>query len=423
MARKERVATHFANALESPVRISQRFRMPLRAPAFLVFLLSCPALFAGSQNKTESVAAPANRAPEDLGPTLTALCENSSVPGVAALILRGDTVVARGVTGVRKAGEPALIQIDDRFHLGSDTKAMTATLLALLVEEGRLSWNTTIGDIFAEKVPALKDERKQVTLDQLLRHRAGAPANLGAGLRLRLRLNAGTPTGQRVELARDVLTTPPESAPGTRYTYSNAGYALAGAMAEIVTGQSWEDLMQTRVFSPLGITTAGFGPPGTPGKIDQPLGHTAGGLPMPPGPLADNPPAIGPAGTIHMSISDWSRFIALHLRGDAANPHRETHLLKAESFSHLHAPDAGDDHHYMAGWMVLERPWAKGAKAGDRGKVLTHSGSNTLWFCTTWIAPERDFAILVTCNQGGQPASILCDHIVGELLKKLDQLP
>jgi hypothetical protein len=77
----------------------------------------------------------------------------------------------------------------------------------------------------------------------------------------------------------------------------------------------------------------------------------------------------------------------------------------------------------MAGWMVLERPWAKGAKAGDRGKVLTHSGSNTLWFCTTWIAPERDFAILVTCNQGGQPASILCDRIVGELLKKLDQLP
>ena len=295
-----------------------------------------------------------------MSPLLEPIRAAAGIPGLAAVVLRGDQIVAQGAVGVRAAGSPQAVTIEDRFHLGSDTKAMTATLLARLVEEGKLKWDTTVGEVFTGRVDPIDPAWRGVTLDQLLTHRAGAPANLDAdGLWGRLWQRKGTPAEQRLELVRGVLARPPIHAPGTAYTYSNAGYAIAGAMAEAVTGRAWEELMTEKLFQPLGLTTAGFGAPGTPGQLDQPLGHTAGGQAVPVGPNADNPPAIGPAGSVHMSVPDWAKFVALHLRGDGANPHSAPSLLSAESFAHLHRPADGPGEHYAAGWLVTHRGWAK----------------------------------------------------------------
>ena len=76
---------------------------------------------------------------------------------------------------------------------------------------------------------------------------------------------------RRYNILRDNLANAPAGAVGD-FLYSNLSYALAGAMAERLTGKSWETLMQERLFVPLGITTAGYGPPGTPGQVDQPWG-------------------------------------------------------------------------------------------------------------------------------------------------------
>lgn len=69
--------------------------------------------------------------------------------GMGAAVLRGERIIAQGIAGVRKRGSAERITLDDRFHLGSCTKAMTATLVAMLVEEGRLNWTTTLGELFA----------------------------------------------------------------------------------------------------------------------------------------------------------------------------------------------------------------------------------------------------------------------------------
>lgn len=356
--------------------------------------------------------------PADLADLLEPIRAASGMPGLAAVVLSGDRVIAQGAAGTRKAGSTRPITIQDKFHLGSDTKAMTATLLAMLVEEGRLKWDTTVGEIFTGLADPMDPAWRNVTLRQLLTHRAGAPHDLDAdGLWGRLWQRQGTPTQQRLQLVRGVVARPPVNPPGTVYLYSNAGYAIAGAMAEVVTGQPWETLIQERLFQPLGITTAGFGAPGTRDALDQPLGHTAAGQPVPVGPQADNPPAIGPAGTVHMALPDWARFIALHLRGDPANPQRQVRLLKPESFAGLHEPAAGPGEKYAAGWLVVERGWAKGPGAGDRGLALNHAGSNTMWFCVTWLAPERDFAVLIACNRGGDAAAKACDQVAGALIK------
>src|ERR1051326_8775428 len=95
--------------------------------------------------------------------------------GIAAAVLRGERIFAQGAAGVRKRGTAERITLDDRFHLGYCTKAMTATLVAMLVEEGKLNWTTTLGELFADTVKTMHPAWEEVTLRQVLEHRAGLP--------------------------------------------------------------------------------------------------------------------------------------------------------------------------------------------------------------------------------------------------------
>src|SRR5207248_4773548 len=101
-----------------------------------------------------------------------------------------------------------------------------------------------------------------------------------------------------------IVTHDPIAPPGERYQYANAGFIIAGHMAEKVTGKTWEKLIQEQLFQPLGMTSAGFGPPGAKDNLDQPRGHGVMGHPIEPSPGADNPPAMRPAATAHCSIED-----------------------------------------------------------------------------------------------------------------------
>src|SRR6516164_8425383 len=362
--------------------------------------------------------------------------------GMAAAVLRGERIIAQGATGVRQRGIAERITFADRFHLGSCTKAMTATLVAMLVEEGKLNWTITLAELFAGTLKPMHPAWEKVTLRQVLAHRAGLPldpdgpgrvfnllrapyASLHSCLEfMRLpRARLGTVPQQRLEIARQALSRPPKIPPDTKYWYSNEGYILAGAALEHVTGRAWEDLMRERLFQPLGISTGGFGQPGTAGKIDQPWGHSAFvGKPIDPGsPAAQFPFYYGPAGLAHMTITDWAKFIGLHLRGDPANPHRQAVLLKLDTFAELHAVipttpyskgwvmrgitrlatgDAGPAVTYRAGWFISTSSWARGTQPADTGRRLWHGGSNGISHSVVCIAPEIDFAVLVACSRG-----------------------
>src|SRR5688572_16505951 len=89
---------------------------------------------------TGAVAAP----PRDISPLLDPIIAKHNVPGMVAAIIDSETIVAQGASGVRRRGDAQKVTLNDRFHIGSDTKMMTATLCAILVEEGKLSWNRTL---------------------------------------------------------------------------------------------------------------------------------------------------------------------------------------------------------------------------------------------------------------------------------------
>ncbi len=317
--------------------------------------------------------------------------ERHHVPGLVGAIVQGDRLRAIGADGVRKVGAPEPITVNDQVHLGSCTKSMTATRIALLVDEGKLSWDTTLAKAFPNLAPEMHEDFRAVTLDQLLTHRAGLPANGPYSF-----LPGKTMPEQRLALAKILLKKAPESKPGTKNVYSNAGYILAGAMAEQATGQSWEDLMQKDLFGPLGMTTAGFGPPGTMGKVDEPWGHVNRfGLLIPA--QADNPPVLGPAGRVHAALADWARFASFHFHGKAPSGLR----LKPETLAHLHTPPPGEN--YACGWVVRTVPWGQ-------EKALWHNGSNTMWYAEMWVVPGPDYAILTATNQFGDPGVKACDE-------------
>ena len=323
------------------------------------------------------------------------------LPGLIGAIVRGDTLAAIGAVGIRKIGSSEPIQVTDQVHLGSCTKAMTATVIGMLIEDGLLSWSSTFRDVFPEQARRFHPDFQAATLQQLLNHRAGLPHDASSWWGLPGR----TSTEKRRAAMVALLTKPPLTKPGTAYAYSNAGYVLAGLMAEEASGQTWEELMQQRLFGPLKMTSAGFGPPGKAdsARVDQPWGHHENHGRVEPT-REDNPPCMGPAGTVHCSVPDWGKFASLHLRGAEG----KAKLLKPATFRALHTPPPGSE--YAGGWLVLDRSWAGGL-------ALDHSGSNTCWYCTIWIAPARDFATLVATNQGGAAAETSCELATQELIK------
>ena len=328
--------------------------------------------------------------------------------GLAGAIVTSERVVAVGAVGTRAHGSLVPVTIHDKWHLGSITKSMTSTLAAILVEQGTLEWTTTLEAAFPD-FPNIHPDLSPVPFEPILAHRGGFTNEIGQfSTWTQMLTSTDALPEQRRAFAMEVLGTAPEFSPLQTYHYSNVGYMIAGAALEAVTGQQWEALIHTRLFAPLGMDDTGFGAPGVPGAMDQPRGHLGQGtgrFALEPGdPRADNPPGLGPAGTVHATMQDLGRYVAMHLAGEQGR----ADLLQPETIRRLHTPAEGFS--YASGWVVTSRQWAG-------GRALVHSGSNLRWYAVVWMAPERDFAVLVATNQGGETAFEATDEAAWRLIQ------
>jgi CubicO group peptidase (beta-lactamase class C family) len=288
---------------------------------------------------------------------------------------------------------------------------MTAVLIGMLVEQGKLDWGTTLPDALPDKADQMHADVKAVTIDHLLAHRSGLqlrhPARPPQKSLDAARREPAEAREQRRVFVEFLLKQKPDAAPGASYAYSNAGYIILGAIIERLAGEPWEDVIRTRLFRPLRMASAGFGSMGTPGKLDQPCQHILRDgkhVVIEPGPYSDNPPALGPAGICHSSVGDWAKFLIAVVTGEAGG----SRLLKPETWKRLHTPQFGGD--YAGGWLVTQRGWG--------GRVLTHAGSNTMSYCVAWLAPDRRFGVGVMTNQGGDEAARACDEAASAVIGK-----
>lgn len=382
----------------------------------LAFAFALLATASAPPTETTASVHPATEAPGSQAPRAEALLirlrEQHQLPALAAVVVTSDTTLDLAVTGVRRQGKPETVERDDRFHLGSMGKAITATVIARLVEEGKLSWTTRPVDVFPELAKAIHPGYREVTLEQLLRHEGGTPAyDSTAEIRgAEARAGSGSPRDQRRAFSVWLLQQRPHVTPGAQPEYSNAGYPVVAAMAEAATGEAWESLVESRLARPLGIHLVH----GLPARGDspQPWGHKpkSAFLGMATYRNAVEPQAPGdgwalgaifePAGDYSLSLADYAKFLQLHLAGLAGRDG----LIKASSIQRLHAGPG----EYAMGWFLREF---------DGTAAHWFTGSTDTFFSRVILLPERDIAVAVMTNAGSETASTATREAAMALLR------
>lgn len=392
--------------------------MPFRRLALLValpVLLAPDARSDGSRAISHPVRTGVAAPPVSLHAVLDSLRNACGVPGLGAAVISRGRVVGIGVAGVRREGEADSLRLGDAFHIGSCTKSMTALAIARLVEAGRLRWSLTVGAAFPELRPAMQSAYLDVRLDQLLTHRGGVPPYEEVDDDTLRALNevASDPVAVRRAFVARVLREPPVHDPDAAYTYSNAGYTVAAAMAERVTRRSWETLMQEEVFAPFGLRSAGFGWPADPAHPRGPSGHRCDstGVARPVAP--DDPyrlgPILAPGGDVRLALSDLARWASLHL--DASVGRTTRPALAESTWRRLHEDPAGAKNGYAMGWQVLA--------VSDSERALFHDGTAGTFYTRLVLFPKRDRAVAIVTNVGSDCGKRACEQTMAAVMAAL----
>lgn len=295
----------------------------------------------------------------DLVAMVADLAQQHHVPGAqCALYAGGDVTSAH--TGVQRHGRPAAMSGSAKVPIGSITKACTATVAMILVGDGDLELDEPAGAVLGTGSPA-----DAVTLRQLLSHTSGLPSD---------------PAADATTWSRALTGIEPVCAPGSRFSYSNVGYAVVGRMIETATGMSWRDAVDAILCLPAGIE---------PAFVGDPLGvagHAASASSVR---VVEQvlPPLLAPAGGLALSALDLVAFGRLHLG--------KPELLDVVTAGQMHGRVAGVDP------FGLADGWALGLSVfdGDQGaEWLGHDGTADGTSCHLRIDQAGDCVLAVTTN-------------------------
>lgn len=319
------------------------------------------------------------------------LREYYNIPGFTYCVVKAGKVAVMGASGCIYEGSDRKITTKNYFSIGSVTKSFTGLTAAKLVEEGKISWDTRLLDLYPEWKGSMNAAYSSITLRDLLSHNAGIqpfennPVVINPDTK-KLEYTgmpnfAGIITERRLKFCSYALSLPPIDRKG--FTYSNAVYSLAGAMLEKASGMVYEDLA-VRTGSELGMKIK-FGRPNNI-NIDEPWGHrvdSAGKIrPVPPDDPYKYDDIFAPAGNITASIEDMARYAAVYLEGLSG---REGYL-SPENIRYLlyGIPD------YSLGWYNVT----------DGEICFYHNGSEGTFSSQIMIFKELNSAIIILTNIG-----------------------
>ena len=312
------------------------------------------------------------------------------IPGVALAVVKGDSIVhARGF-GVRRLGDPAPVDIRTMFAIGSSSKAFTSAALAILVDEGKVGWDTRVVSVLPGFQLADRVATEQTTIRDLLSHRTGLP---GENL-----VFWGTSV-TREQIIDRLRFLPMQSSPRSRYQYQNLMYVVAGQLIPALTGASWDDFVANRILQPLGMsrTTPQVSSLGRFDNVATPHAPENGTM----RPIAwlnlDN---AGPAGSIVSDVIDMAQWIRLQLgrgqyRGRRLISEAQIRVMRTPAMPlpeeipyNLLMPEA-HLRSYGLGWMMHDYH--------DR-LVVEHAGQTDGMHATVALMPEEQLGVVVLTN-------------------------
>jgi CubicO group peptidase (beta-lactamase class C family) len=323
--------------------------------------------------------------------------QRRGVVGLALTLIRDGKVVLARSYGKRSLSDGSAVEVDTPFAIGSLTKQFTCAAVLLLAEEGKLSLSDRVAKYYPELTRA-----SDITIHDLLTHVSGYPDYYPLDFIDRRMQHPIEPDA----LLRQYAGRPLDFEPGTRWSYSNTGYILAGRIVEKVSGEAFGRFLSARIFKPLGMEHSSFEPPPQSPGLAQ--GHSAFALGEPEVVATEAAGWLHAAGGMYASAPDLGRWdLAL----------AEGKLLKPQSFQQMTMPRLlvdGKSTDYGCGLGV-------GRRSGET--VLRHTGAINGFHAYNVLVPRTHSALVVLVNDDKFDAAPLSETLLSLLVKEDGQLP
>ncbi len=350
-----------------PALVPPSSRLPSHGPiaALIVVLSALPSLAWGSDSNPYAAYL------EEACPT--------DGPGATAIVVRAGEVLYRGARGMADLELGVPLVPEHVFRLGSITKQFTAVAIMLLAEQGRLS----VDDEITKFLPDYPTHGYRITVEHLLTHTSGVSSYTGiSGYMLGAEIRADLSTEELVDVFDDLEM---DFAPGQRWSYSNSGYVLLGAIIEEVSGLSYADFVQRHIFDPLGMANSHYGGPQlVPRRVEGYTG-TDGNYSNAPFLSMTQPHA---AGSLLSSVDDLARWNAAVFDSELLKPETVERMTRKAVLTH------GEEVEYGYGYQL----------SSFRGESMIYHGGGIHGFVTNelWL-PESKIFVAVLSNSPENP--------------------
>jgi CubicO group peptidase (beta-lactamase class C family) len=334
--------------------------------------------------------------PADLDDYVARSMKTLEVPGLAVAIVKDGKVVFSKGYGVRKLGDPTLVDENTLFGIGSNTKAFTAAALATLVDAGKITWDDPVYERLKGFETYDPYVSKEMRIRDLLCHRSGL--GLGEG---DLMFWPHT-TYTRDEVVYRLRYLKPATSFRTTYAYNNLMFLTAGQVVAEVSGKSWDDYLREKIFQPLGMNNTN-----TSNSLFRPDENWAyphekvdGTLQVIPFENLDN---AGPAGSINSSIADMSKWVLLQLNHGKI-PGTETRIFSEKTSNDMWAqqmitpvrmapPELKILQSHFSGYGL---GW--GLRDYKGRKLVGHSGGVAGFVTRVMLVPEDNLGVIILTN-------------------------
>ena len=388
-------------------------RRSLRAACVLAAVASAaPAIAQKAPSKSAPAKATAQKNPlADFDQYITQAMQLWKDPGLAIAVVKNDSIVLMKGYGTRTMGTAEPVDEHTLFAIGSASKAFTATLVAMLVDQGKMRWDDPATTYLPDLQMYDPYVSRELTLRDLLTHRSG----LARG-----DLMWYATEYNRDDILRRVRFLKPTWSVRSHFGYQNIMYLAAGQAAAHVAGKSWDDLLRERIFTPLGMTESYTSTRDLEGKMNVATPHTDVNdtLLIVPWHNIDN---IGPAGSINSNVLDMIKWVRFQLAQGSVNGKSlisssalgETHTAQmvipvtadakqVNPFTHLEA--------YGMGWFLQDY----------RGRELDQHGGNIDGMSAmVALMPEEKIGMVILTNANGSPVpSIAMYRVLDALLNE-----
>ena len=323
------------------------------------------------------------------------------IPGISLAIVKDDQIIYLKGLGLRDIDKKLPVTPDTRFAIGSATKAFTSMLAAMSVDEGKLSLDDSPKKFLPYFTLRDPDAAAKITIRDLLSHRSGLN-------RTDLAMVSGV--FNREELIKVAGMAKPTAKLGEKWQYQNVMYTAAGEAVAKAQNSTWEKLIATRIFKPLGMKNSDTSVAAMQKSSDFSLGYDYNPTTKETRHLPQREiPAAAPAGAINSSARDMAQWVRFMLNAGTFNGRRLVSEKSLDELLHKQINIAGSVD-YGLGWFL--RQW-------NGHKVVEHGGNIDGFNSQVAFMPDQKLGFVLLTNVTASPLGTIAmntiwKNLVGE---------